>query len=410
MIHRRTLLLGTAGLAASSVLFGCSNRTNRGDALRVTLLEGAIPSEIIQSFRKQTDISIDFQLRAQMSAVFQQLQRWQQSPTESESGWRRLLPWQPTEERPAAHNLVSLGDYWLQSAIAQNLIEPLPLNASQLEPLPSQWQQFVSRDVSGRIAFPNSSSPDDSSSSAASETGVSLWAAPYKVQSLVIVYRQRTNSSAFESWSDLLAPTLQGKIALPNHPNLVFGLLQKMQTGRFNAPFGSQTNSSASTTQLVAQLKEQLAAPFRALNQQVKTYDSSTALKALVNEDLQAIVTWSGDVVTALQRYRSLRAVVPEEGSLLSADIWVRPKGVAFGEQAKAWIDFCWQPGPATQLSVSGAGISPIFLRDQGFPDSLAAGRLSEVALQNSEPLLPLPDAMQAAYFELWRQLRSGVA
>ncbi|MEO0649022.1 MAG: extracellular solute-binding protein, partial [Cyanobacteria bacterium J06650_10] len=241
--------------------------------------------------------------------------------------------------------------------------------------------------------------------------------------SLVIVYRQRTDHPAFETWADLLDPALKGKIALPDHPNVVLGLLQKMQTGSFNSRFdslanNSQADSNTSTTQLTSkltnklteQLSTQLAAPFAELNQQVRTYDSRTALKALVNEDLQAIVTWSGDVVTALQRYRSLRAIVPDEGSLLSADMWVRPKGASLNEAARAWIDFCWQTGPATQLSVSGAGISPTFLTEQALPETIAGGYLSRVAMQNSEPLLPLPEAMQAAYFALWQQLRSQAA
>ena len=400
MIHRRTLLIGTAGLAAGSVLSGCSSATGE-KVLNVTLLEGAIPSEVIQAFRKQASSTVDFQVRARMYSIFQQLQRWQRSSEKSESSWNRFLPWINAEELPKPHNLVSLGDYWLQSAIAQNLIEPLPLTPETLEPLPIQWQQFVSRNTQGRIP-----ATSESSSSPASF----FWAAPYKVQSLVIVYRQQSNQPTFETWADLLSPTLKGQIALPDHPNLVLGLLQKMQTDSFNTRFDSQANSSASTAQLVGQLSEQLTEPFRQLNQQVRTYDSRTALKALVNEDLKAIVTWSGDVVTALQRYRSLRAVVPEAGSLLSADMWVRPKGAQVNEQTKAWIDFSWQPGPATQLSSSGAGISPVFLTGDALPETLASGRLSEVTLKNSEPLLPLPEAMQTAYFELWQQLRSQTA
>jgi len=233
---------------------------------------------------------------------------------------------------------------------------------------------------------------------------------------LVIVYRQIADEQPIESWRDLLAPSLTNRIALPDHPNLVIGLLQKLQTGSFNPSFDDLASSSAATSPLVDQLKEALAEPFALLNRQVKTYDSATALKALVNEDVQAVVAWSGDVVTALQRYRSLRAVVPAEGSLLSADMWVQPKGATMSESAQAWIDFCWQPGPATQISVSDKGLSPIFLTeealqsDAGFPPALAESRLSTVAMRNSEPLLPLPDAVQSAYLSLWEQLRSQAA
>ncbi len=393
MIHRRTLLLGAAGLlAANGMLTSCSQ--SPADTLKITLLEGAVPPEVLQAFQKQLSVPVSFQTQVQMQGVFQQLQRQQQSPAENSAAWSRFLPWREAETSPPAHRLVSLGDYWLTSAIAQDLIQPLSLPDESLAPLPAQWRQFVSRDRQGQLG-----------------EAQPLWAAPYKVQALVIVYQQRPNEKPMASWRDLLEPSLTSRIALPDHPNLVISLLQKLQTGSFNTSFDSLASSSAAATPLVDQLKEQLAESFALLNRQVKTYDANTALKALINEDVQAVVAWSGDVVTALQRYRSLRAVVPDEGSLLSADMWVQPKGATMSESAQAWIDFCWQPGPATQISVSNSGISPVFLTEElGFPPALADSRLSKVAMQNSEPLLPLPEAMQSAYFSLWEQLRSQAA
>ncbi len=404
MINRRTLLLGTVSLAASSVLTSCNR--NAADALNVTLLEGAIPPEVLQEFHKQVSTPINFQTQTQMQGVFQQLQRQQQSP-KSSAAWSRFLPWRKAQTVPSAHGLVSLGDYWLKSAITQDLIQPLSLLEESLAPLPVQWRQFVSRNQQGQI-----------------DGAQQLWAAPYKVQALMILYRQMPDEKPIKSWQDLLAPHLQGQIALPDHPNLVIGLLQKLQTGSFNASFDSLVDTSSAANgmeppqspQLVEQLKKRLAEPFAQLNQQVKTYDANTAIKALINEDVRAVVTWSGDVVTALQRYRSLRALVPAEGSLLSADMWVQPKGATMSEAAQAWIDFCWQPGPAAQISVSGRGLSPIFLTEQmlegkeSFPPALADSRLSADAMRNSEPLLPLPEVMQSAYFSLWEQLRSQAA
>jgi len=423
MITRRTLLVGTAGLAAGGVLSGCNLASATVDPFDVSLLEGVISPEILRQFRKETEAPVRFHPVMQSQLVFQNLQRWKQQPEKRMRG-SRLLPWRSAQPVQTSHDLVSLGDYWLTSAIANDLISPLTLPDELLESLPFGWQQFVTRDRQGQIV------------SAGSETSKELWAAPYKVQSLVIVYRQsqieklmpQQANRPFQTWQDLLNPALQGQIALPDHPNLVLGLLQKMQTGRFNTSFDSLASSSASTTQLVAQLNKQLATPFSELNTQVKTYDASTALKALVNEDLQVVVAWSADVVTALQRYRDLQAVIPEEGSLLSADMWVQPRGAKTTgakttgakttELAKQWIAFCWQEGVATQLSVDGRGISPMFLDEESLNDlsdlpsaltnTFENAWLSPTALQNSEPLLPLPKAMQAAYFALWQQLRSA--
>jgi putative spermidine/putrescine transport system substrate-binding protein len=304
--------------------------------------------------------------------------------------------------------LVSLGDYWLESAIAQNLIAPLEIPAASLEKLPAAWQQFASRDAKGQlegqvIEGGVDSQPDQKPAA----PKIFLWAAPYQFQSLVIIYHQRLSSGdhpPFTSWRDLLQPSLRQSIALPSHPRLVIAIAQKIQSGRFN-PVLEGSNSGPA-------LDAALVDTFNQLNLQVKTYDSNNSIKALINEDVKAVVGWSGDAVAASKRYRDLRIVVPEEGSLLSAEMWVRPKGADMSAAAQQWIDFCWQSGPATEISLSKRGLSPIFLqKDIRLPETLANGLLSAAAIENSEPLLPIPVALQAAYLQQWQQqLRSPVS
>lgn len=388
MINRRTLLFGTAGLALSSLLTSCGGTA--ANALTVSLLEGSVPPEVLKQFRQQASEPVDFQIAAQLKTVFQQLQTWQKTAaaaTQTDTSSRRF-PWTRASPVATPDNLVGLSDYWLTSAIAQDLLAPLEISTQTLEKLPVAWQQFVSRDRTGQLIT-------------GSPAGA-LWAAPYNVQVLVIVYRQSqfSQASPFKSWNDLLQPQLKQRLALPDHPRLVIGLLQKMQSGSFNPSFESLGQP---------QLADQLAQPFAKLSQQVKTYDSSYSLKALINEDVDATLTWSGDVVLALDRYRDLKVAIPEEGSLLSADLWVRPKGAEMSAAAQSWIDFCWQSGPATQISIAGKGLSPIFLSEAAsLPPALNGSLLSAAAVQKSEPILPLPEAMQAAYIALWKQLRTA--
>ncbi|MGB3292313.1 MAG: extracellular solute-binding protein [Phormidesmis sp.] len=386
MITRRTLLAGTAGLAAGSLLTGCGQPAS---ALKIRVLEGSVPAEVLQKFRKQSDQAVSFQVVAQMRSLFQQLQSWQSSPEQSFS-LRRLLPWTEDKAPPSPDDLVSLGDYWLASAIAQDLVEPLTLPPATLKKLPATWQQ---------LAYRRQSEPQSGSGA--------LWAVPYKVQALVVIYRQSqfsgVSSLPFTTWKELLQPLLQRQIALPDHPRLVIGLAQKMLSGSFNSAHEAPQASDDAVADTA-----QLAELFSQLNQQVKTYDSDNSLKALINEDVKVAVAWSGDAAAALEQYRDLRAVIPAEGSLLSADMWVRPKGAQMSEQAKQWIDFCWQIGPATQISISGSGLSPIFLGDGAdLPVALKGSLFSAPGAANSEPLLPLPTAVQTAYWNLWQQ-RAG--
>ncbi len=408
MINRRQLLLGAAALTLGSGASGCS--ANAADALQVTLLEGAVPAEVLQQFRKQTVEPVEFQSVAQLQSVFQQLQRWQKPVAHSGSVIDRWVPGRQAASKTMPHNLVSLGDYWLTSAIAQNLLEPLEIPAATLAKLPLPWQQFVSRTPAGQLAQPG-----------ATANGQKIWAAPYKVQALVIVYRQSQFPDAsvenppFKTWKDLLQPALRQKIILPDHPRIVLGLAQKIQRDRFNSTFEINADSSVSlpANTLSAALTESLSEPFAQLNQQIKAYDAGNSLKALVNEDAKAAVGWSGDVVAALDRYQDLKVVIPEEGSLLSADMWVRPKGAPMSKPAQQWIDFCWQTEPATQISIANKGLSPVFLSDDvnlnaRLPGALTDGLLSGLDLANSELLLPLPNEIQAAYFAVWQQLRAS--
>lgn len=416
MVNRRAFIFRTTGLVVTGLMAGCSQAA--ATTLNVKVLQGSIPAEVLQSFKKQSGTPVSFQLVGQVRSLFQQLQRWQK-PALEDSSWGRFLPWTQTEEKPTTDDLVSLGDYWLESAIQQDLIAPLELPEATLSKLPLPWQQFVRRDGKGQIETnaPSQTEPsqpledevpdDPDSQSPRTASKNALWAAPYKVQTLVIVYRQSffPQSSAenppFKSWSDLLQPNLRQQIALPNHPRLIIGLLQKLQGGSFNLPIEIAAS--------LARMKQQLAEPFAELNDQVKTYDSTNSLKALINRDVKAVVAWSGEAISALRRYQDLRIVVPEEGSLLSADLWVRPKGAAMTEAMQQWIDFCWQDGPATQISVSGQGVSPVFLLPGSeIPEALAQSKLPLTTIQNSEPLLPIPAELQETYSALWQQLRAG--
>ncbi|NJM99071.1 MAG: hypothetical protein HC800_19735 [Phormidesmis sp. RL_2_1] len=224
MINRRKLLFGTATLALSNVLTGC--RSAASNALNVMLLEGAVPPEVLQTFRKQTAEPVNFQSVGQMSSLFQQLQRWQQPPAPQGVSFDRFLPWRQPETVPKPDHLLSLGDYWLTSAIAQNLLAPLELPADTLTKLPLPWQQFIRRQPSGQPINP-------SRADASSASADAIWAAPYKLQALVIVYRQSQFPQAssahppIKTWIDLLQPDLREQIALPDHPRIVLGILQK---------------------------------------------------------------------------------------------------------------------------------------------------------------------------------------
>lgn len=382
MVKRRTVMWGLLGLGTAVA----SCRPSASTALKVKTLTRSVPSQVLKAFGKE--IPAEFEAEANLVDIYQQLQRWQTQSPLTLSLWERLQRFtgflgdkNSDEAAPPtiATQLVTLSDPWLEHAIDQELIQPLPKFAlvdkrqefskpwplvEKLENLPKPWPQLLLRRY-------NQGQP---------ELTEKLWAVPYRTQGLMIAYQKHifqsnTNTKPITKWADLWRPELAGRIAMPNQPRLAAAIVLKA--------LEYSVNDEAALAQ--DNVKEQLVALYR----QVKVFDSQDYLKALVNEDVWLAVGWSGDILATLVRYRRLDAVHPQEGTILTSDLWVAPAGAELTEAAQAWIDFCWQPPMATQISVSSYGVSPLFF----LPDVEIPRQLEQQTLlmpENGEVLLPL--------------------
>lgn len=387
MLKRRSLLLGASVFTLNALLAGCQSEPNA--ALKIRLLQGSIPSQLLKAFQRQIQSnSVAFQASSQIADLFRLLQTWKNPDAASKS---RLnlpnLPLPGNSKPPAVADLVTLGDFWLANAIQQELIQPLPLDTIPgWQQLPAAWQQLVRRDRQGQL----SSSGE-------------LWAAPYRWGSLMIAY----NVEAFADlnwqptdWSDLWRSEVQGQISLPDSARSVIGLTLKK--------LGQSVNTANLET------VPNLLAELQALQQQVKFYSSDAYLQPLLLKDTWMTVGWSTEILPLIERDRRIAAVVPKSGTILTADLWVRPApaGSAAPQSPvsfQRWIEFCWQPDTANQLALLGSVASPVLTggdRSQ-LPATIQQNSLllppAEV-LTNSEFLLPIANTAQ--FQRLWEQLR----
>jgi putative spermidine/putrescine transport system substrate-binding protein len=190
---------------------------------------------------------------------------------------------------------------------------------------------------------------------------------------------------------------------LLDSPRSVIGLTLK----RLGKSFNSENLSD------VADLKPTL----QALHQQVKFYSSDAYLEPLLLGDTWAAIGWSTDVLPVVKSDRRIAAVVPTAGTVLSADLWVRPATAVQPENptralTTQWIDFWWQPEIATQLSVLGSAVSPLLGNDRAeLPKALQDNllRLPPAAvIDRSEFLLPLSAATVEQFRDLWVAVRQG--
>lgn len=381
-MDRRSFLLGTGTLALSQLLAGCNSQD--AAQLRVQLLRGSIPAQVVNKFRSTLNqrANLQFAPVAQLNDLFRQLQSGSKQHEEADDQ-RIFLPLPFIQSRHTQPDLITLGDYWLEQAIKEKLIQPLDrAKLQQWSTLPDRWQELVKRNAQGQL-----------------DADGEVWAAPYRWGNTVIAY----NKDKFKDldwtptdWSDLWREELRNRISLLNQPREVIGLtLKKLQQS-----YNTQNLNE------VPNLEQQL----RTLDQQVKLYSSDSYLQPLILGDTWVAVGWSTDVLPVVQRYQQIAAVVPRSGTALWADLWVHPasetSSTSLGEQ---WIDFCWTPQIAQQVSLQTKATSPI-------PVTLKPADIQEpirnLLLQNpeifqrSEFLLPLPQATIQQYQSLWDKIR----
>jgi putative spermidine/putrescine transport system substrate-binding protein len=396
-MDRRSFLTGAGVLALAQLTSGCRSG-NQAD-LNVQLLKDSIPAQLVGEFRRglEQPVTLKFDPEKQLKELFSRLQIWKQQGEKKNPQPSSLpfpLPFMG-DKTPAIADLVTLGDYWLEQAIQQELIQPLEIE--QLDgwkQLPPRWQELVRRDRQGQL----------------NKSG-SVWAAPYRWGTTVIAYnRDKFKELGWKpptDWSDLWRPELRGRISLLDQPREVIGLTLKKLGSSYNT-----TNLSQ-----VKNLKEEL----RALHQQVKFYSSDYYLEPLTLEDTWLAVGWSTDILPVMVSDRQIEAVIPLSGTALWADLWVKPASLA--EQSNGgktvdrqslmelWIDFCWQTKPASQISRFSHAASPIIttVKAADLPEDVRENPLllpSTSVLDKSEFLKPLPKPALDQYQSLWQEIR----
>lgn len=394
MMKRRSFLVGGSSLALSQLLSGC-NRQQRA-SLNLQLLKGSIPPQMLKEFRKdlKPPVQLNFAPEEQLNNLFKRLETWQQQAKNKNSQQRWSIPFIGKKTPPLA-DLVTLGDYWLESAIKQGLIKPLEIeDLAGWKTLPSRLQELVKRDNQGQF-----------------KKNGQVWGAPYRWGTTVIAYRRdkfKELGWTPKDWSDLWRPELQGHISLLDQPREVIGLTLKKLGKSYNTEKLSE----------VQNLEEELSK----LHQQVKYYSSNKYLEPLILGDTWLALGWSTDVLSVRSSNRQIEAIVPLSGTAIWADVWVQPASVSDNSKppagakantslTKDWINFCWQPQSSEKISILSNATSPIFFDDDSktLPKALQDNPLllpDSSVLDKSEFLKPLPKEVSQEYEALWKKIR----
>jgi putative spermidine/putrescine transport system substrate-binding protein len=391
-LSRRYFLRSSATLALSQLLSGCGGQATA----QILLLENSIPLQSIRDFNKSLSQNqkIEFKPQTQISQIFDSLytlRHYKKPDQKIKNALDKIL--NKVEVYPS---LTTLGDAWLSTAIKQNLIQPLSSKSlPNWHKLPKTWQKLVQRNAQGDLA----------------DNGA-IYGAPYRWGSTVIAYRRDKLESlniTIKDWQDLWLPELRDRISLLDSPREVIGLTLKKLGQSYNL----------NNLDTVSNLKTELLA----LQKQTKLYSSDHYLEPLVLGDTWAALAWSTDILPLLKRYPEIKFVIPQSGTSLWADLWVKPQlpqALLTSDRAEQfkivseWIDFCWQPKTAKQISLFTDGISPILatLPRQEIPQDLQDNVFVNSAILNSDKsefLLPLKPETEQQYRDLWLKVRQSL-
>jgi len=359
MDRRKFLVVSGAAIAT---LGGCqiSNPFDQRDRLRMIGLLGAIPSKVINQFESASKTKVEFKAENAPSKLWQELQNY------------------PNIDKEKAPHLISIGDSWLDQAIANSLIQPITPNLlakipkwQKLSPL---WQQSVTRNNQ-------------------------VWGIPYRWGATAITYRSDKLKFNITQWSDLWRPELKLKLSLPDDAREVIGLALKKMGQSY------QLENLVERQDIFSTLTQEL----KSLNAQVLTYSSDNYLQSLLADDTFAAVGWTSDMHKAQKQNPNLKVVIPQNGTALWSDLWVIPKG-ELAIAASEWMNFCLTPEIAAQITSLTDAVSTSSELDQ-VPTSVKSDSLkffSQDILAKSELITPLSPSTLTQYKDLWTKLRSG--
>ena len=148
-LSRRSFLQLTTATALSQVLQGCNNSQA---SLEILFLANSIPVQLIGDFRKTItkENKVNFKPQPQLYQIYDSLLKIH-NHTQSDSINNNLLT-KIFNKSVAYPGLMSLGDFWLATAIKQNLLQPLSVNSlANWEKLPNSWQKLTRRDRQGNM-------------------------------------------------------------------------------------------------------------------------------------------------------------------------------------------------------------------------------------------------------------------
>jgi len=200
---------------------------------------------------------------------------------------------------------------------------------------------------------------------------------PWQAGTAGIAYNIDVTGREIKSVADLFDPEFKGKIGMLTEMRDTIGLIC-MSLGIDPSKITSFEDAAPAFEKL-AQAKN---------DGQIRAFTGNDYTDDLVSGNFAACVGWSGDVLQLGKDSPNVRFVIPEEGGTSWCDTMILPKGVPNASAAAKFMNFCYDPVQAAQITQYVQYLSPV----KGVRDELA--KLDPELAEN--PLLFPDDATNA--------------
>ena len=206
---------------------------------------------------------------------------------------------------------------------------------------------------------------------------------PWQAGTAGIAYNIDVTGREIKSVADLFDPAFKGKIGMLTEMRDTIGLIC-MSLGIDPSKITSFEDAAPAFEKL-AKAKA---------DGQIRAFTGNDYTDDLVSGNFAACVGWSGDVLQLGKDSPNVRFVIPEEGGTSWCDTMVLPKGVKNSAAAAKWMNFCYDPVQAAQITKYVQYLSPVKgVRDELvkldaeladnpllFPDDASSARLRSFA------------------------------
>jgi len=271
-----------------------------------------------------------------------------------------------------SYDLVVPSNYFLDLMDAHGMLQPIDKSLlPNLQHLDPQYERFF-------------------------DPRFSAYGIPYSVTYAGIAYRQDKVPHIAHSWGIFSHTELRGRMTMLNDLREVFGAALKYHGYSANTV---NKDEIAQATETLLQWKKNLT-----------RFEGEQYRNGIASAEYFVVQGQSGDIFQVMRENASVAFFVPKEGSMVSGDYFVVPKGAKNVSLAHAFINFFYEPEHAAKNMAFNGYICPNRAAYALLPEHLKRNRVlfpPAEWMENSELIRYVGPATQL-YNEAWDRVKSS--